>query len=101
MNIKQIQKMMQQAQTLQKKMEEELGRLSIEGTSGGGMVTVVMDGHKNVKSFTIRKEAVDPDDVELLQDLLVAACHDAARQVDKAVQSQLSGLIPPGMARGM
>lgn len=100
MNFKQIQKMMKQAQTMQQRMQEELGGLSIQGSSGGGMVTVVMDGHKNVKSIAIKPEAVDPEDVEMLQDLLVAALSEASRQADEAVQSKLSGIAPPGMLPG-
>lgn len=101
MNFKQIQKMMKQAQSMQQRMEEEMSRLSVEGTSGGGMVTVVMDGHKSIKSIVIRPEAVDPGDVELLQDLLVAACNDAERRVNEAVKSQLSGIAPPELLAGM
>ena len=92
MNFKQIQKMMKQAQSMQKRLEEQLGELTIEGSSGGGMVTVIMDGQKNLKSITIKPEVVDPDDVEMLQDLVVAAFNDAVKKADDAMKSQLGGL---------
>jgi nucleoid-associated protein EbfC len=101
MNMKQIQKMMKQAQSMQKRLEEQLGELTIEGSSGGGMVTVTMDGQKNLKSITIKPEVVDPDDVEMLQDLVVAAFNDAVKKADDAMKSQLGGLGLGDMLGGM
>ena len=92
MNPKQLQKMLQQAQGMQKRLDEEMGQMEIEGTSGGGMVTVVLDGKKNLKSVSIKPEAVDPEDVEMLQDMIVAAVQDASRKADEALSSQLGGL---------
>jgi DNA-binding YbaB/EbfC family protein len=89
MNMKQIQKMMRQAQSMQKKLEEDMSQLTVQASSGGGMVSVSMDGKKNLESIAIDPEAVDPDDVEMLQDLIVAAVNEAGRQVDEALSSQL------------
>ena len=92
MDMKQLQKMLKQAQGMQKKLEEEMNQLSVEASSGGGMVTVVLDGRKNLKSIRIRPEAVDPEDVEMLQDLILAAAAEAARRVDETLSSQLGDL---------
>jgi DNA-binding YbaB/EbfC family protein len=75
--------------------------LRIEATSGGGMVTVVIDGSKQVHSLTIDPEAVSKDDVEMLQDLILAAINDAHRKADEAMSQQMSGMMGgmkiPGM----
>lgn len=97
MKMKQLQKMMKQAQGMQKKLEEEMNQLEVEGSSGGEMVRVILDGKRNLKSIEIKPEAVDPDDVEMLQDLILAAVADAGRKVDEAVNAQMgdmgSGLL--------
>ena len=96
-----IQKMMQQAQAMQSKMQEELAAMRIEATAGGGMVKVTMSGVKEIQAVEIEKAAVDPNDVETLQDLILAACREASRRVDEAVQkktaSLLGGMMMPGM----
>lgn len=93
-----IQKMMAQAQAMQTKLQDELAAMRIEATAGGGMVKVAMSGTKEVLSVEIEKAAVDPEDVETLQDLVLAACREASRRVDEAVQkktaSMLGGLMP-------
>ena len=89
MNIK---KMMKQAQQMQEKMQNEIAELSVEGSAGGGMVTVVMSGNKEIGEVRISPEAVDPDDVEMLQDLVQAAFNDASRKVDETVQEKMGGL---------
>ena len=95
-----IQKMMQQAQAMQSKMQEELEALRVEASSGGGMVTVVMSGTKEIVSVKIDPACVDPKDVETLQDLVLAACRETARQVDEAVQKKTSAMLG-GMMPGM
>jgi DNA-binding YbaB/EbfC family protein len=95
-----IQKMMQQAQAMQTKMQEELAAMRIEATSGGGMVTIEMSGAKEVLSVRIEKSAVDPEDVETLQDLVLAAAREASRRVDEAVQKKTASLLG-GMMPGM
>jgi nucleoid-associated protein EbfC len=95
-----IQKMMQQAQAMQTKMQEELAAMRIEATSGGGMVTIEMSGTKEVLSVKIEKAVVDPEDVETLQDLVLAAVREASRRVDEAVQKKTASLLG-GMMPGM
>ena len=95
-----IQKMMQQAQAMQNKMQAELAAMKIEAASGGGMVTVEMSGNKEILSVKIDKAAVDPADVETLQDLILAAAREASRRVDEAVQKKTSSLLG-GMMPGM
>nr|WP_263323964.1 YbaB/EbfC family nucleoid-associated protein [Neobacillus sp. Marseille-Q6967] len=94
-----MQNMMKQMQKMQKKMaeaQEELGQKQIEGTAGGGMVTVVVTGHKEVVDVRIKPEAVDPDDVEMLQDLVLAATNDALKKVDELTNSTM-GQFTKGM----
>jgi nucleoid-associated protein EbfC len=86
------QKIMKQMQQAKDRMEQEIATLQIEATSGGGMVTVVMDGQKNLKSLRIDPEAVSKEDVEMLQDLVTAAVNEAARKVDAAIQEKIGGL---------
>jgi nucleoid-associated protein EbfC len=95
-----IQKMMQQAQAMQSKVQEELSAMRIEASSGGGMVKVAMSGHKEILSVEIDPAAVDPQDVETLQDLILAACREASRRVDEAVQQKTSALLG-GLMPGM
>lgn len=85
--------MMKQAQELQERVQKEMSTLVIEGASGGGMVTVVVNGHKHLQKLTIDPEAVSKDDVEMLQDLIVAAVNDALRKVDEALKSKVGGLM--------
>ena len=94
MNIKQL---MKQAQQMQEQMQRNMASIEVEGTSGGGMVKVTMSGNKEVLAIVIDKEAVDPSDVEMLQDLVKAAVNEAARKVDDAMQNQLGSMMPPGM----
>ncbi len=95
-----IQKMMQQAQAMQGKVQAELEALRLEGSSGGGLVRIEMTGAKEILSVRIDPSAIDPADVEMLQDLVLAALSDASRQVDDAVQKKTSALIG-GMLPGM
>ncbi len=95
-----IQKMMQQAQAMQAKMDEELSAMTVEATSGGGMVKIEMSGKKEVLSVVIDKSVVDPQDVETLQDLVLAAAREASRRVDEAVQKKTASLLG-GMMPGM
>ncbi len=85
-------KLMKQLQQTQQRIQEEIAALRIEASAGGGAVRVTMDGQKNLTSLTIAREAVNSDDVEMLQDLVLSAVNDAARQVDAAVQSKIGGL---------
>ncbi len=85
--------LMKQAQKMQRdmeKMQAELQDKEVEATAGGGMITVVATGKKQIKSITINPEAVDPDDVEMLQDLVMAAVNEALRMADEMVNSEMS-----------
>jgi len=88
-----IQKMMQQAQAMQGKVQAELEALRVEGLSGGGLVQIEMSGSKEVLSVKVDPSAVDPADVETLQDLVLAALRDASRQVDEAVRKKTSAML--------
>jgi hypothetical protein len=94
-------KLMKQLQQQQERIQQEIAALEIEAGSGGGMVKVVLDGEKRLKSLRIDPEVVNRDDVEMLQDLVVAAVNEAARRVDEAVKEKIgqltAGLKLPGM----
>jgi DNA-binding YbaB/EbfC family protein len=93
--------MMKQAQQLQERLQKELAAVTLEGSAGGGMVTVRINGHKQVQKLTIDPEVVSKDDVGMLQDLIVAAVNDAHRKVDdelkRSIGGLMSGLNLPGM----
>jgi len=88
-----IQKMMQQAQQMQERLQKQMGEMTIEATAGGGMVTATVNGHKNLLGLKIDPEVVSKDDVDMLQDLIVAAITDAHRKVDEALAGQMQGLM--------
>ena len=89
-----IQQMMKQAQAMQERLQKQMTELKVEGNAGGGMVTVILNGAKQVQSLTIDPEVVSKDDVEMLQDLIVAAINDAQRKADEAMQQMMGGMIP-------
>ena len=91
-NVMDLQKMLKSAKEMQDRLQKELAALRVEGSSGGGMVTVVLDGHKALQSIRIDPEVVNRDEVEMLQDLVVAAFNDAAAKVDEALAQKLGGL---------
>ena len=93
MNIKQL---MKQAQQMQEQMQRKVSEIRVEGTAGGGMVKAQMGGNKELLSIAIDKEAVDPNDVDMLQDLVLAAVNEAVRKVDEEMQSQM-GAMTGGM----
>jgi DNA-binding YbaB/EbfC family protein len=93
MNPKQL---MKQVQEMQAQMQQRMTELRVEGSAGGGMVKATMNGQKELLAVSIEKEAVDPNDVDMLQDLVVAAVNEAARKVDEEMQSQL-GAMTGGM----
>ena len=81
-----MQQMMRQAQQMQEKLAQEIAQIKVEATAGGGMVTVQMDGHKNLLAVKIEPEVAG--DVEMLQDMIVAACNEAVKKVDEQSQAQ-------------
>jgi len=84
---------MKQAQQMQERLQKQMAEMKVEATAGGGMVTVVMSGSKQLLSLKIDPEAVSKDDVEMLQDLILAAINDAQRKVDDALQQQMGGMM--------
>ncbi len=99
-----MQKMMKQMQKMQKDMakaQEELVEKTVEGTAGGGMVTVVVNGQKELLEVNIKEEVVDPDDIEMLQDLVLAATNDALKKMDDLTNDTMGqftkGMNLPGM----
>ncbi len=92
--------MMKQAQKLQSKMmklQEELADQTVEATAGGGMISVVANGKQQIVSIHIEKEVVDPEDVEMLQDLVLAAVNDALNKSQEMVSEKMGKLMPGGM----
>jgi len=96
-----IQQMMKQAQQMQERLQKQMAEMRVEATSGGGMVSVTMNGLKQVQSLKIDPEVVSKDDVEMLQDLIVAAINDAQRKVEDEMNRQVGGMMGglkiPGM----
>lgn len=100
-----IQKLMKQAQDMQKQMEgvqQKLAEMEVEGKAGGGMVTVTLTGKGDARKVKIDPKLVDPNDVEMLEDLLVAAINDAKSQSERMASEAMSKLtaglpLPPGM----
>ena len=88
-----IQQMMKQAQQMQDRLQKQMAEMKVEATAGGGTVTVVMSGSKQLLSLKIDPEAVSKDDVEMLQDMILAAINDAQRKVDEALQQQMGGMM--------
>ncbi len=87
--LQQAQKMQEEMMAAQEKLKDEL----VEASAGGGMVKVVMNGSKQIQSLKIDPEVVSKDDVEMLQDLIVAAINDAQRKADDELQRQMGGLM--------
>ena len=88
---------MQMAQKVTKELEEKMNTLRVEGNAGGGMIKVTMNGHKTILSLNISKEVVDPEDIEMLQDLITAAVNDAQAKVDENIKGDLGGSLPGGL----
>jgi len=99
--FKNMDQILKQAQAMQEKFKQELNEMTVEGSSGGGMVTVQMTGNKVVTGLTIDPEVVDRNDVEMLQDLITAAVNETARKIDEETQRRLGslagGLNIPGL----
>jgi DNA-binding YbaB/EbfC family protein len=92
-----MKKMMQQAQQMQDKLQAELAELRVSASAGGSVVTATLNGQKELVQLEIDPSVVDPEDVEMLQDLVVAAVSEASRRVDEEVQNKMSSMMPPGM----
>jgi DNA-binding YbaB/EbfC family protein len=100
-NMNNMMKQMQKMQRDMAKAQEELKDKVIEGTAGGGMVTVKANGHKEIVDIVIKEEVVDPDDIDMLQDLVLAATNDALKKIDEMVSQDMGkftkGLNIPGL----
>jgi len=100
-NMNQMMKQVKKMQQEMLKAQEELANKTVEGTAGGGVVSVVMTGQKTVKSVTIKPEAVDPDDVEMLQDLVLTAVNDALTKAEELANQDMGkftgGMNIPGL----
>ncbi|WP_353893310.1 YbaB/EbfC family nucleoid-associated protein [Proteinivorax hydrogeniformans] len=101
-NMNKAMKQMKKMQSDMAKMQEELKEKTVEATAGGGAVKVVANGHKEVKDIAIDPEAVDPDDVEMLQDLVLAAVNEALKTADDMVEKEMQKVtggmqLPPGL----
>ncbi len=98
---KKMKKMLQEAQRMQDQLQRDLSEMRVSASSGGGVVTATVNGQKELLELSINPDAVDPTDVEMLQDLVVAAVNEAARRVDEEVQQKLGGIMGgmglPGM----
>lgn len=94
-----LRKLMKQAQEMQEKLQSELAELVVESSVGGGMVTLTMNGHKEVLSVAIDPEVIDPEEAGVLQDLIVAAVNDANRRVDETMREKMGGMTSalPGL----
>jgi DNA-binding YbaB/EbfC family protein len=96
-----LQKLLKDAKEMQSKIQEELREMRVEGSAGGGMVTVTLDGTKNLVSICIDPEVVNKEDVEMLQDLVTAAFNDASSKVDESLSQKIgklgAGLKIPGL----
>jgi len=95
-----MQQMMRQAQQMQDKMQQEIAAIKVEATAGGGMISVQMDGQKNLLKVKIDPEVAG--DVEMLQDMIVAACGEAVKKIDEEIKGKMGGMLggmglPPGL----
>jgi hypothetical protein len=99
--MKNMQQIMKQAQKMQEQLQKQMAEMSVEGSSGGGMVSVKMNGLKQVLGIKIEPDAISPGDMEMLQDLIVAAFNEATRKVDNELSGQIGnltgGLKIPGL----
>ena len=93
MNPKQMQEMLARAQEQAQQLQEKMRATVVEGSAGGGAVTVRMNGSKQLLSVKIEPEIAKSDDLEMLQDLVVAAVNDGVRKADEAMQSSLGGML--------
>ena len=97
MNINQLMKEAKKMQADLEKSQEELQSREFEASSGGGAISVKVGGNKEIKSISISKDVVDPDDVEMLQDLIITCVNEALRKVDSAQAASMGKFNIPGM----
>ena len=90
MNVNQL---MKQAQQMQERLKKQMDEMRVEASAGGGMVSVIVNGNKQIQSLKIDPEVVSKEDVEMLQDLILAAINDAQRKADEQLNKQMGGLM--------
>ncbi len=100
-DLKKLQQMQKEMQEQMGSVQDEMAAQTVEASSGGGVVTIVMNGNQEVRSVSIKPEAVDPDDIEMLEDLVMAAVNAAvetSREMQQAAMGKVAGgMLPPGM----
>ena len=92
-----MEQMMRQAQQMQQRMAKEMEEMRVDASAGGGVVTVQMKGNHEIVALKIDPEAVKDGDVEMLQDMIMAAANEANRKIDEAMKGKLGGMLPPGL----
>ena len=92
-----LESMMRQAQEMQEKMGREMKEMTVEAAAGGGAVTVKMRGDFEVVSLAISPDLIKDGDIEMIQDLTVAALNEARRKVEESLKGKIGGMLPPGM----
>ena len=100
-NLQQMQQIMKQVQQMQEQLQKQLDELVVEASAGGGMVTVEVNGRQEILSIKIDREVINPDDAQMLEDLVLAACNEALRKSRDMVQAEMgkltAGLKIPGL----
>lgn len=98
-NMQQMLKQVQKMQANMAKAQEEVAKKAVEGSAGGGSVKAVVTGDKKVQSITLAKEAVDPEDIEMLQDLILLAVNDGLKKAEEMAEAEMKKVVPAGMPR--
>lgn len=98
-NMNQMMKQVQKMQQNMVKAQEEIALKTVEASSGGGAVKVVVTGDRRLQSITISKDVVDPEDVEMLQDLILAAIGEGMKQAEAMAEAEMKKVVPAGMPR--
>lgn len=98
-NMQQMLKQVQKMQQNMMKAQEEIAKMTVEGSAGGGSVKVIVTGDRRVQGITLAPEAVDPDDIEMLQDLILAAINDGMAKAEQLAEAEMKKVMPAGMPR--
>jgi nucleoid-associated protein EbfC len=98
-NMNQMMKQVQQMQANMAKAQEEIAKKTVEASAGGGAVKVVITGDRRVQAITLSKEVVDPEDVEMLQDLILAAISEGMKQAEAMGEAAMKKVMPGGMPK--
>ncbi len=98
-NMNQMLKQVQKMQANMLKAQEEVAKMTVEATAGGGAVKVVVTGDRRIQSLTLSKEVVDPEDIEMLQDLILAAISEGMKKAEEMSETEMKRLMPGGMPR--